>query len=300
MTASGKSQVALEVAAQCGDVAICSVDSMTVYTEMDIGTAKPTAEDRALVPHFLLDLVDPAQEFSVAEFQQFGRAAMEEASGRGLVPLLVGGTGLYHRAIVDNLELPGQFPAVARDLADRLEADGLASLYAELERLDPLAATRMEPTNERRILRALEVAIGSGRPFSSFGPGLEAYGPSPVIQLGCLDGRTNLDGRIAARVAQFMDQGFLAEVQRLAERPGGLSRTARQAVGYRELLAHVDGVCSLDEAVANTVTATRQLARRQWSWFRRDPRITWVERDDLGDTLRSALATVRATGRMET
>ena len=182
-TASGKSAVALAVARRRGDCEIVSVDSMCVYRGMDIGTSKPDAVARAAVPHHLLDLVDPDEEFTLTQFQEAARAAMEAIAARGRHALLVGGTGLYLRAVVDDLDIPGRYPDVAADLEAELDGGRArtAELHARLAALDPLGASRMEPTNRRRVVRALEVTLGSGRPFSAFGPGLEAYPASGVI-----------------------------------------------------------------------------------------------------------------------
>jgi tRNA dimethylallyltransferase len=286
-TASGKSALAMEIARRAGDVEILSVDSMQVYRGMDIGTAKPTAEEQTEVRHHLIDLADPAEEFTVAEFQRAFRAALGEVEERGRRALLVGGTGLYLRAVIDDLDIPGQFPAVRAEL----DADpDTEALHRRLLAVDPLAASRMEPTNRRRVVRALEVTLGSGRAFSSFGPGLDAYPPTPFRQIG-LDVPTELlRRRIAERYRRQMEAGFLDEVRRLAVHPGGLSRTARQALGYKELLAHLAGECDLAAALDTAVTRTRRFARRQRVWFRRDPRIAWIPTD--GDNLFAVAADV--------
>ena len=278
-TAVGKSTFALELVRRVGDLELVSVDSMQVYRGMDLGTAKPTAVEQAEHPVHLIDLVEPDVEFTVAMFQQAYRAMMAELSARGSRPLLVGGTGLYHRAVIDDLELPGQYPEVRAAL--EAEPD-TAALHERLTGLDPLAASRMEPTNRRRVVRALEVCIGSGRAFSSFGPGLDAYPDSPVLQIGLDRARDDLDRRIADRYATQMADGFLDEVRNLAARPGGLSRSAGQALGYRELLGALAGECTVEEAVESAVTRTRRFARRQQRWFRRDPRVRWfpVEPDE--------------------
>ena len=295
-TASGKSEVAMAVALTLGrsgpgrPVELVSVDSMAVYRGMDIGTAKPTPAERDLVPYHLVDLVDPSEEFTVRQFQRQARAALAGIAERGHRALLVGGTGLYLRSVVDDLAFPGRFPEVAADLTAEVEAAGpvgsegersaLAHLHGRLAVLDPQAAGRILATNRRRILRALEVTLGSGRPFSSFGPGLERYPPTPVGQVGIrLDPRM-LDDRIAARFHRLMEVGFLDEVRRLASRPAGLSRTARQGLGYRELLAHVEEGVPLADAVEEAIRRTRAFARRQMAWFRRDPRIVWVDPGD--------------------
>jgi tRNA dimethylallyltransferase len=279
-TASGKSALALALArrriSSGRPVELLSIDSMAVYRGMDIGTASPTADERAAVPHHLVDLVDPDHEFSVAEFRDAADLAMAGIRSRGAAAILVGGTGLYHQAIVDALDLPGRFPEVADHLREETDT---GVLYRRLLELDPLAATRVEPDNRRRIVRALEVTIGSGRAFSSYGPGLDAHPPTPYVLVGLRVERPELHARIEARFMAQMDAGLLDEVRALASRPEGISRTAAQALGYRELLEHLQGRCSLDAAVALAVRRTRQFAVRQIRWFRRDPRITWFDSD---------------------
>lgn len=289
-TASGKSSVAMAVAAQLGDVELLSIDSMQVYRGMDIGTAKPTAVERAAVAHHLIDLVEPSDEFAVAEFQRAYRLVLDDLSARGARAILVGGTGLYHRAAIDDLDLPGEWPEVRARLEAEVTEVGPEALHARLASIDPAAAARMEPTNARRIVRALEVCEGSGRPFSSFGPGLDTYPPTPVTQIGLRWERSVQAERIERRVHQMMDDGLLDEVRRLTER--GLSRTAAQALGYKELLAHLDGSCSLDEAVELVIVRTRQFAVRQLRWFQRDPRVRWidVEHDAVAEAAPTVLA----------
>ena len=270
-TASGKSDVAMAVARANG-AHIIAVDAMQVYRGMDIGTAKPSVADQSEVPHHCVDLVDPSERFTVAEFKVQAAAARDAARRAGAPALLVAGTGLYLTAVIDDLQLPGEWPDVRAQL--QAEPD-VATLFARLQELDPLAASRCEPTNRRRIERALEVTLGSGQPFSSFGPGTSAYPPSDVSQIGILWPRETLSKRIEQRVHSMMAAGLLAEVKSLAERYD-LSREARQALGYKELLEHLTGHISLDEAVAQIVLHTRQFAVRQERWFRRDPRIEWV------------------------
>ncbi len=278
VTASGKSETALRLARRRGDCEIVSVDSMCVYRGMDIGTSKPGADARRAVPHHLLDLVDPDEDFTVTEFQQAARAALADIERRGHHALLVGGTGLYLRAVVDDLAIPGRYP----DVAAALEADlddgraGVADLHARLVALDPVGAARMEPTNRRRVVRALEVTIGSGRPFSAFGPGLEVYPATGMAQVGLSLPAEAIDRRIEDRFGCMVEAGLVDEVRALAARPGGMSRTARQALGYREVLAHVEGGAPLPDCLEEAVRRTRQFARRQASWFRRDPRVTWA------------------------
>jgi tRNA dimethylallyltransferase len=290
-TASGKSALAFSVASARPGTEIVSVDSMSVYRGMDVGTAKPTPEQRAAVRHHLIDLLDPAQECTVAHFQAAARAALTDIAERQGRALLVGGTGLYVRAVVDDLSVPPRYPEVAAQL--ELEADqpgGLLALYERLGTLDPVAATKMTPQNRRRIVRALEVTLGSGRPFSSYGPGLLEYRPTRFRLIGLPFEPERVDATIESRFRGWMDEGLLEEVRWLAKRPGGLSRTARQALGYRELLEHLEGRLSLADAVTLAIQRTRAFARRQWSWFRRDPRITWVARDqDPAEVLGAAL-----------
>ncbi len=277
VTASGKSEAALALARRRSDVEIVSVDSMCVYREMDLGTSKPTRAVRDEVPHHMIDLVDPADEFTVAEFQREARDALNDIEQRGHHAVLVGGTGLYLRSVIDDLSIPGRFPEVVLELESALDAGevDVPDLHARLATLDPVAAQRMEPTNRRRIVRALEVTIGSGQPFSHFGPGLEAYPPSKFPLFGIEIANEEVDQRIGDRFTAWMADGLLHEVQALAARPAGISRTARQALGYRELLTHVEDGAELDACVEEAIRRTRTLARRQASWFRRDPRITW-------------------------
>lgn len=293
-TASGKSSVAMAAARQVAGTELVSVDSMQVYRSMDIGTAKPSASDRAAVRHHLIDLVDPDVDFAVAEFQRAYRDAVADIAARNGRALLVGGTGLYHRAVIDDLELPGEWPDIRSRLLDEVADRGAPALHARLVELDPVAASRMEPTNERRVVRALEVCEGSGRPFSSFGPGLDAYPVSPIVQIGLRWDRSVLAERIEIRVHHMMDEGLLGEVEALARR--GLSRTARQALGYKELLAHLDGECSLDEAVEQVVVRTRQFAVRQLRWFGRDPRVQWIDvaDDPVGEASPAVVAALSA------
>ncbi len=287
-TASGKSALALELARVRPEAELVSVDSMCVYREMDIGTAKPGVAVRAEVPYHLVDVVDPDEEFTLSRFQSEVRGVLGGVEARRHRALLVGGTGLYLRAVVDQLSVPGRFPAVATALeAEAQKPGGTERLHARLMALDPTAASRMEPTNRRRVVRALEVTVGSGRPFSSFGPGLEAYPPTPFTLVGIRFDPAVHDARIEERFADLLARGLLDEVRSLSRRPGGLSRTARQALGYRELLAHVEEGIALDDAVAEAKRRTRAFARRQWAWFRRDPRIWWL--DPHGDLLAQLL-----------
>jgi tRNA dimethylallyltransferase len=317
-TASGKTRVALDAASSMArtrpsagvdtmatatapmatpapaPIELVSVDSMAVYRGMDIGTAKPTPAERAASRWHLIDLVDASEEFTVQQFQAAGHRALADIAARHRGALLVGGTGLYLRSLIDDLTFPGRYPEAAASLDATVEAAGpvgsdeqaaaLATLHRRLAELDPPAAARIEPSNRRRLVRALEVTLGSGRPFSSFGPGLDRYPPTSVALVGIRHHPDQLDRRIAERFARLMDLGFLEEVRALAACPAGVSRTARQALGYRELLAHFEVGVPLEEAVDQAIRRTRTFARRQMAWFGRDPRIVWLdpETDPVG------------------
>ena len=273
-TASGKSEVAMGVARLIGGAEIVTLDSMQVYRGMDIGTATPfRRRSRPRCPTILIDLGGPLLRSSRWPSSKTGpHAVIDEIRDRGAVPVLVGGTGLYVRAVIDDLRIPGRYPEVRAELETGPDT---AALHRRLVDLDPVAAGRMEPTNRRRIVRALEVTIGSGEPFSSYGPGLGHYPVTPFVQVGLCWDRGQLDERIAARYERQLADGFLDEVRSLAERP--ISRTASQALGYKELLRHVQGEMTLDEALDLAVVRTRRFARRQERWFRRDPRVHWLD-----------------------
>lgn len=275
----------MALARRSSDIELVTVDSMQVYRGMDIGTAKPSVAEQSEIVHHLLDVCDPDDDYTVARFQRDCLAVLADIEERGKRAVLVGGTGLYLQAITDDLEIPARFP----DVRIELEAEpDTAVLFARLEGLDPLAASRMEPTNRRRVVRALEVTLGSGRPFSSFGPGLEEYPSAPFPVMGLAMEREVLDQRIVQRYEQQMADGFLAEVQTLVDRPAGLGRTARQALGYAELLDHIENGTPLGDALETAVTRTRRFARRQQRWFGRDPRIHWIPTD--GELSANALA----------
>jgi tRNA dimethylallyltransferase len=278
-TASGKSALAHQLCRDNPEVAVLCVDAMTVYRGMDIATAKPTRSQREQVEYHLLDLVAPSEEFTLYEFQRAARETADVVWRRGGAVLYVGGTGLYARAVLDDFDIPRQYPEVRATLEAR--RGDLAGLYDELASLDPLGASRMEPTNERRVMRALEVTLGSGRPFSSYGPGLRSYGPVRVIQVGLRGDVDVLDERIEERFRAWMQEGLLDEVRTLRAAPRGLGRTARQAVGYRELLRHLEEGADLEQCVRDAITQSKRLARRQRSWFTRDPRIEWFDDADL-------------------
>ena len=272
----------MELAKRVAGAEIVSADAMAVYRGMDIGTAKPLADEREGITHHLIDVVDPTEEYTVARFQSDVAAAVAAIGARGAVPIVVGGTGLYVRAVVDNFTVPGQFPKL-RELIESEESN--QRLWDHLNKLDPPAASKILPNNRRRIVRALEVTLGSNQPFSSYGPGVDRYPSSSFRQVGLRIDRDELDRRIDNRYQSQLEEGLLAEVSRLGT--VGLSRTAAQALGYRELLAHLRGELEFGEAMDQARRRTKKFARRQERWFRRDPRITWFEALDprLVDTV---------------
>jgi tRNA dimethylallyltransferase len=291
-TASGKSALAMAWCLGQPGWEIVSVDSMQCYRGLDIGTAKPTVSERLAVPHHLLDVVEPHEEWSVADFQQSLTPVLDGIASRGHQTLFVGGTGLHLRAVVDGLQLPGRWPELRRHFESRAQSDGPHVLYEELVRLDPQAALKIEPENSRRLVRALEVVHGSGRTFSSFGEGLDTYPPTSVLQVGLRWQRNALEARITERIHAMIEAGWCAEVEALLQRDLPLSRTAAVAVGYRELAEHLRGERSLSEAVDAIVVRTRQLAARQMRWFRRDPRVRWI--DIEADPIAEALPVVQS------
>ncbi|MEP7025682.1 MAG: tRNA (adenosine(37)-N6)-dimethylallyltransferase MiaA, partial [Actinomycetota bacterium] len=267
-TAAGKSGLSLRLAAALGGE-IINADSMQLYRGMDIGTAKLTLAERAGIPHHLLDIWDVTTAANAAEYQQLARAAISEIQGRGRIPILVGGSGLYVRAAIDQLEFPGTDPAVRGRLEDELASEGPAALHGRLAQADPAAAAAILPGNGRRIVRALEVMELSGRPFSATLPDFQSC--YPVHQLGLQLPRAELDERIGRRVAAMWQAGLVAEVSELAGRGLREGRTASRALGYAQVLRFLAGEWTQEQAAAETVRATRRFARRQESWFRRDP-----------------------------
>jgi tRNA dimethylallyltransferase len=275
-TATGKSDLAVDLAQRL-DAEIVNADSMQLYRGMDIGTAKAPVAARGAVPHHLLDIWPIGKSAAVAEYQLLARAAIAAVHGRGRVPILVGGSGLYLRGALDRLEFPGESPLVRARLMDELAAGGPAALHARLAQHDPAAAAAILPSNGRRIVRALEVIEITGRPFTATMPGFESI--YDTVQVGLE--HPDLDARVAERMHAMMRAGFLDEVRRLL--PEGLreSPTAGKALGYAQLLDCVDDsgavTGDLEEAVEATIRATRRFVRRQRSWFRRDPRVRWLD-----------------------
>ncbi len=277
-TAVGKSAAAVELARRIGGEIVCA-DSRTLYRGMDIGTAKPTPEQRRQVPHHLLDVADPDQTVTLAVYRTLALEALDAIRRRGRVPLLVGGTGLYIRAVVDGFAIPPVPPDPA--LRARLEEEERAQpgvLHARLRQVDPRAAARIHPRNVRRLVRALEVYARTGRPISEW---QRADPVGAVVQIGLTMDRAALDRRIEARVWEQLDRGLVDEVRALLARGYDPRLPAMQGLGYKEIVPYLRGECSLEEAVARLVRHTRRYARRQWIWFRRDPRIRWLDVDDL-------------------
>jgi tRNA dimethylallyltransferase len=277
-TAAGKSALSIALAHELGGEVI-NADSMQLYRGMDIGTAKLTPAEREGVPHHLLDIWDVTVPAAVAEYQALARAAIDDVLARGRVPLLVGGSGLYIRAVLEEFEFPGTDPGVRARLEAELAANGTAPLFERLQRWDPAAAASILPSNGRRIVRALEVIELTGRPFTASLPAPTPHYAS--VQIGVDRDADELDARIARRVDLMWAAGLVDEVRGLDGIRAG--RTAGRALGYQQALAQIDGVLSEDEAKEETVRGTRRFVRRQRSWFRRDPAIVWL--DGASDTL---------------
>jgi tRNA dimethylallyltransferase len=277
-TASGKSDVAMAAAQvmnlKGSDVRIIAADAMQVYRRMDIGTAKPTSDDMTKVRHYGVDLCEPSERFTVALYMDAVASARADIGAAGASELIVGGTGLYVTAIVDGLSMPGEWPQIRAEL----EADpDTESLFDRLKALDPAATEKMEPNNRRRIVRALEVCLGSGQPFSSFGDGVDKFPDTSTSLIGIRWTRDALRTRIARRVDIMVERGLVDEVRQLLAEPLGLSPTAAQALGYKEVIDHLEGRCTLQQAIDAVVLRTQQFAIRQERWYRRDPRIQWVD-----------------------
>ncbi len=290
-TATGKSALAVDLAlalAGAGHPAeVVNADSMLVYRGMDIGTAKPSLAERRGVAHHLIDIMDIDQPASVALFQGLARAAIEDCRARGAVPIVVGGSALYLHAVIDRFDFPPTDPAVRQRLTRQCETEGVAAMYQRLEALDPGAAAGIQPGNVRRIIRALEAIELTGE-FRSRLPDW-SYALGEVVQLGLDSGRDQMDQRIRRRVERMWEQGFVEEVRRLRDRGLAEAPTASRAIGYRQVLDHLAGRTSEEEARETTVVRTRQFSRKQLSWWKRDPRIHWLA---VGTKAGPALETV--------
>jgi tRNA dimethylallyltransferase len=273
-TASGKSDVAMAAATTVPNVHIIAADAMQVYRRMDIGTAKPTEEDQRRVVHYGVDIAEPSERYSVARFVEDVAAARKKISKADASELIVGGTGLYVTALVDGLSMPGDYPKIRAQLEANRDT---GALYEQLSELDPEAVKKIDPNNRRRMIRALEVCLGSGKTFSSFGEGIGAYPPVDTVQIGIKWQREALRERIALRVHKMIEAGLVDEVRGVLNEPKGISDTARQALGYKEVIEHIERRWTLEEAIDATILRTQQFAVRQERWYRRDPRIQWVE-----------------------
>jgi tRNA dimethylallyltransferase len=289
-TAAGKSELAVELALAVGGE-IVNADSMQLYRGMDIGTAKLTANERKGVPHHLLDVLDVTEPATVAEFQQFARSVIGDCLDRGVPPIMVGGSALYVRAVLDRFEFPGTDPEIRRRLESELAALGPAALHDRLKETDPVAAATILPTNGRRIVRALEVIELTGRPYSASLPAKQ-YAYDEVVQIGVEVPRDELDARIAARVDRMWRSGFVDEVRRLEARGLRSGHTASRALGYAQVLRFLAGEWTEEHARAETIRATRRFARRQDSWFGKDDRIRWLGYHDP-DLVARAVALLR-------
>jgi tRNA dimethylallyltransferase len=288
-TAAGKSALSLSLAQALGGEVV-NTDAMQVYRGMDVGTAKLPIAERRGIPHHLLDLLDVTQAASVAQFQRLARAAVDDCRSRGVSPVLVGGSALYTRAVLDRFDFPGTDPQVRARLERELADLGPEAMHRRLQALDPKAATHIDPGNGRRVVRALEVGEITGEAFAAGLPDY-AYVHDRVVQVGVDIPRPVLDGRIAMRVERMWEAGFVQEVRRLDAAGLRHGRTASRALGYQQVLAMLDGEITEEEAKAQTIAMTRRFARRQDRFFRRDPRITWLPWDD-DDLVARALACI--------
>ncbi|MCD4527089.1 tRNA (adenosine(37)-N6)-dimethylallyltransferase MiaA [Nocardioides sp. cx-173] len=291
-TASGKTGLSLDLAEALGGEVV-NTDAMQVYRGMDIGTAKVPPAERRGIPHHLLDLLSVREPLSVAHFQEQARETSAQLRAAGTVPVLVGGSALYTRAVLDRFDFPATDEVVRARWEAELASVGPAALHARLALVDPVAAAKMSPGNGRRVVRALEVIELTGRPYAASLPALE-YADPATVQVGLSIDRPTLDLRIQQRVDEMFDRGLVAEVERLLDEGLAEGPTASRAIGYREVMAHLAGELTLAEARERTFIATRRFSRRQDSWFTKDPRIVWVP-FDAPDRVEQALAAVQRT-----
>jgi tRNA dimethylallyltransferase len=277
-TAAGKSELSLDLSERLGGEVV-NTDAMQVYRGMDIGTAKLPVSERRGIPHHLLDLLDVREPATIAQFQALARDVVDGCRARGVTPVLVGGSALYTRAVLDGFEFPGTDAAVRGRFEAELAEVGATALHDRLRELDPAAAAKILPGNARRVVRALEVIALTGKPFTASLPE-PAYVYAQTVQIGVRIPRPVLDERIEARVRHMWQEGLVEEVRRLADAGLREGRTASRALGYHQVLAFLDGELTEREAFERTVAGTRRFARRQGSWFDKDPRVTWVDWDD--------------------
>lgn len=283
-TASGKTGLGIALAKKLAErgvrAEIINADAYQMYRHMDIGTAKASAQEQAEVPHHLLDIIDPEETMTVARFQDLARKCIRELQSRGIRPILVGGSGLYARAAVDDITFPGTDATIRAALEERERKEGAGALFAELQRKDPVAAAHMDARNPRRTIRALEVIELTGKPYSATLPRYKYV--IDCLQIGLDLKRDDLDKRVNLRTQLMREQGFVDEVRAIR---GRLGVTAARALGYQQIMDYLDGVWSEDEAFADIAQKTRRLARKQMGWFGRDARIYWLDalRPDLAD-----------------
>jgi tRNA dimethylallyltransferase len=294
-TATGKTDLGLRLAEALGGE-IVNADALQAYRGLDVGTAKPTAEERARAPHHLVDVLEPTERWSAGEFARQARRAIEEIHARGRWALVVGGSGFYLKALFEGLTpLPRAQPEIRAELKRRAAEEGPEALHAELAAADPASAARLSPADRQRVVRALEVLLGTGRPLSEWIAAQPVPArPLSALHVGLTLPRAILYDRIAVRVAGMMQRGWLAEVQELLEHGIGASAPAFQAIGYRQLVRHVHGEISLEEAVADTVRATRRFAKRQQTWFRREPQVRWFDPRGLAADVSGVLELIAA------
>jgi tRNA dimethylallyltransferase len=277
-TATGKSELALDVATEFNGE-IVNADSMQLYRGMDIGTAKLPVAERRAIPHHLLDILDVSEDASVAKYQEEARHVIDEILGRGKCAILVGGTGLYIKAVIDEMNFPETNPEIRKKLEDDAEEIGAAGLYLRLQSLDPEAAAAIEPANTRRIIRALEVIELTGQPYSANLPSDSSARYPDALHIGLAMERSSLAPRIEARVHKMWKLGLVGEVENLIAQGLLKANTAQRAIGYAQVISFLAGDISEDQAIEETIVATRQYVRRQETWFKRDQRIQWISED---------------------
>jgi tRNA dimethylallyltransferase len=274
-TATGKSDLAVTLAQEI-DAEIINADSMQLYRGMDIGTAKITIEERKGIPHHLMDLLEVTEDANVAWYQETARAAISEIHARGKNVIIVGGTGLYIKAILDELNFPDTDPVVRAELELEFATKGIGPLFERLEKLDPAAALAIDKANSRRVIRALEVIKITGKPFTANLPREESSRYPYARQFGLVMDRDALSERISIRVERMWEQGLVTEAEKLMATGIAQGVTAQRALGYAQVIAQIEGKVTEEEAKEETKRATRQYARRQETWFSRDERITWI------------------------
>ncbi|NNN21134.1 MAG: tRNA (adenosine(37)-N6)-dimethylallyltransferase MiaA [Acidimicrobiales bacterium] len=297
-TASGKTSVAIEIARSLPKVELVSVDAFAVYKGMDIGTAKPERSQLQDLAIHMIDLVEPSTDYSAGLFKREAENAISEIESRKNIPLLVGGSTMYLSSIIEGMVFPGTWPDIRKELEDELDKNGQLGLYKKLEDKDPEAAAKFEPTNGRRSVRALEVILGSGKKFSSYGPGFGEYLPNSFRQIGIFLEMEILDKRIEERVNAQIERGLVEEVSCLLGRSGALARAPKNAIGYFEIANYLRGELTLEAAIEEIIVRTKRFARRQLRWWRRDPRILWIDGSDLKEVCLTVRETILECSRL--